>query len=126
MASSYRFAAERVTGDGAPLTSVVDSAMAAPPASEREDLSDPRLSELVERLQQSTGMPPSVAQRVVAEVFDLLDEPTETFVRRRHRELQHGGLRNDEISARIAAELHRRPVRAPELSARQIRRIIYG
>jgi len=36
------------------------------------------------------------------------------------------GRRNEEIYAQIAAELRERLVAAPELSERQVRRVIYG
>ncbi len=90
------------------------------------DLGDPQLSELIDRLHRSTGMPPGVAARVVEEVVEHLSEPVEVLVRRRHRELQAHGERNEQIYARIADELTRRPVRAPALTARQIRRLVYG
>ena len=54
------------------------------------------------------------------------DEPVERFVARRHRELREAGLVNAEIYARIATELAGRPVAAPSLTERQIRRLIYG
>jgi hypothetical protein len=47
-------------------------------------------------------------------------------VRRRHRELQREGLANEEIFARIGEEVTARRFRAPQLSARQLRRIVYG
>jgi hypothetical protein len=47
-------------------------------------------------------------------------------VRRRHRELQASGLANAAIFDCIAAELAARPVAAPTLSARQLRRVVYG
>jgi len=50
----------------------------------------------------------------------------EEFVRRRHRELKTGGLTNEQAFARIAAELPARRVAPPQLSLRQLRRVIYG
>ena len=47
-------------------------------------------------------------------------------VRRRHRELAARGLTNDQIFAAIAAELPVRLFPAPGLSARQLRRLVYG
>lgn len=66
------------------------------------------------------------AARIVDDVLASLDELPEAFIRRRHRALQGEGLPNDEIFARIAAELPRRRFRAPDYTARQIRRVIYG
>ena len=73
-----------------------------------------------------TGLDRGDAERTVAEVLDYFSETTESFVRRRHRELQHDGLRNAESLSRIAAELPQRRVAPPQLSLRQIRRVIYG
>ena len=53
-------------------------------------------------------------------------EPVEDYVRRRHAQLKTYGARNDEIFARLAAELDGRVVAAPGLSERQLRRLVYG
>ena len=66
------------------------------------------------------------AARVVAEVLGYFDESVEEFVRRRHRELKTGGLTNEQVFARIAAELPGRRVAPPQLSLRQLRRLVYG
>ncbi|WP_245899043.1 hypothetical protein [Nonomuraea indica] len=63
---------------------------------------------------------------MVADVLAYFSEPVEQFVRRRHAELKSRGLTNDEIFPRVAAELRTRRVAAPELSLRQLRRIVYG
>lgn len=82
--------------------------------------------DLVGHLVRTTQMPPGVARRVIDDVVAYLGEPVEAVVRRRHRELQAAGCANAEIFDRIAAELAVRPVGAPDLSARQLRRIVYG
>ncbi len=66
------------------------------------------------------------AERVVAEVLSYFGATVEEFVRRRHRELKTVGLTNDEVFARIAAELPARRVAPPQLSLRQLRRVVYG
>lgn len=75
---------------------------------------------------RTTSLPPTAAMRVVEDVAAFFQEPTETFIRRRHRELQGVGMVNQEIFTVIAHELAIRPVAAPELTERQIRRVIYG
>ncbi|MGV9316971.1 hypothetical protein ACWDR0_33060 [Streptomyces sp. NPDC003691] len=75
---------------------------------------------------RSTALPRGEAARVVLDVLAYFDEKTEDYVRRRHRELQSGGLANAEIFERIAGELPHRAVAPPELSLRQLRRMIYG
>jgi polyhydroxyalkanoate synthesis regulator phasin len=82
--------------------------------------------DLVDHLVRTTHLPSGVARRVVDDVVAYFSEPAEAVVRRRHRELQAAGLANDAIFDRIAAELAARPVAAPSLTARQIRRVIYG
>jgi hypothetical protein len=82
--------------------------------------------ELVGHLVRTTALPAGTAKRVVEEVVAYCSESTDTLVRRRHRELQAAGFANPDIFEHIAAELALRPVAAPRLSERQIRRIIYG
>jgi hypothetical protein len=66
------------------------------------------------------------AARVIDDVVSYYAEPTEEYVRRRHDELQTYGLRNAAIFEQISTELEGRVVAAPELSLRQLRRIVYG
>ena len=64
--------------------------------------------------------------KVVGELLDHWSETMEDFVRRRHGALQKQGVPNRSAYGQIAHELSCRRVRAPRLSERQIRRIIYG
>jgi hypothetical protein len=82
--------------------------------------------DLVSRVAHSTGLSPGEAARVISDVVAYFSEPTEVFVRRRHERLQAAGMHNPEIFAQIRAELSRRVVAPPELSERQLRRIVYG
>jgi hypothetical protein len=88
--------------------------------------SDDPHRDLVEHLARSTPLAPAQVARVVAEVVDYFGETAEAYVRRRHRELKSEGLTNDAIFARVGDELRERRVRVPELSARQLRRMVYG
>jgi len=82
--------------------------------------------ELVDHLTRSSPLNRGEALRVIQDVLAYFDETTEMFVRRRHRELQGQGLVNAEIFERISADLKYRAVAPPELSLRQLRRIVYG
>ncbi len=82
--------------------------------------------DLVRYLTHTTALPGGMARRIVEEVVAYCDESAEAFVRRRHRELKAEGSANAEIFRCIAAELETRPVAAPRLTERQIRRIVYG
>lgn len=82
--------------------------------------------ELVAHLTRTSPLSAGEAARVVADVLEYFAEPAEVFVRRRHAELKARGLTNDQIFRRVAAELPLRRFAAPELSLRQLRRIVYG
>ncbi|HEY7073568.1 MAG TPA: hypothetical protein VH479_25815 [Acidimicrobiales bacterium] len=84
------------------------------------------MDDLVDHLVRTTHLPAGVARRVVDDVVAYFSETTEAVVRRRHRQLQASGLANPAIFDRIADELASRPVAAPPLTHRQIRRIVYG
>lgn len=83
-------------------------------------------SDLTDRIAASTGLSQSEAARVIDDVLAFYGETVEDFVRRRHAEMQTYGGRNAQIFAAIAAELRERRVAAPELTERQLRRLIYG
>jgi len=82
--------------------------------------------DLIDHLVRTTPLQRGEAARIVLDVLAYFDERTEEFVRRRHRELQSRGLTNTEIFARISSELPRRAVAPPDLSLRQLRRLVYG
>jgi hypothetical protein len=82
--------------------------------------------ELVEYLIRTCPLSPAEAARVVADVLGYFSEPPEGYVRRRHRELKARGLTNDLAFEQIAAEIPQRRYAPPELSLRQLRRIVYG
>ncbi|MCD0480992.1 hypothetical protein LO771_00810 [Streptacidiphilus sp. ASG 303] len=82
--------------------------------------------DLLVHLVRTSPLTPGEAARMVADVLAYFSETTEEYVRRRHGELQARGLTNERIFDRITAELPARRVAAPALSARQLRRIVYG
>ncbi|MEN8181205.1 MAG: hypothetical protein ABFS46_01575 [Myxococcota bacterium] len=84
------------------------------------------LDALLQHLERSTRLSPGEATRVVAEVVAFFSESTEEFVARRHAELRRERLTNPAIFLRIAEELAARRVAAPQLTQRQLRRIVYG
>ncbi len=84
---------------------------------------DPRL---VARIADSSGLSTGEAARVIEDVLAFHAEPVEAYVRRRHGELKTYGARNEQIFRQLAAELPGRLVAAPELTERQLRRLVYG
>lgn len=82
--------------------------------------------DLVEHVATTTGLSEAEASRVVEDVVAYLAEPLEDYVRRRHTEMKTYGAKNPAIFERIAAELAGRVVAAPQLTERQLRRIVYG
>ena len=81
---------------------------------------------LLDHLVQTSGLRRSEARRIIEEVVGFYRETPETFVVRRHRELQAEGMRNRAIYASLAQEMEGWRFRARRLSERQIRRIVYG
>jgi hypothetical protein len=81
---------------------------------------------LVDHLVRTTPLRRGEALRVVLDILAYFDETAEDYVRRRHRELKAGGMVNAEIFVAITEELRHRAVAPPELSLRQLRRIVYG
>jgi len=84
------------------------------------------VAEVQRRLQSVLGLSRTQASRAVDEVLDSLELEVDQYIARRHGELQAAGENNSEIFERIAEELRVLRFKAPELSARQIRRRIYG
>jgi hypothetical protein len=83
-------------------------------------------AELVRHVAATTGLDEATATRVVADTCAYFGETVEEFVKRRHTQLQDRHLRNDDIWPRLMTELTVRRFRAPALSERQLRRMIYG
>jgi hypothetical protein len=81
---------------------------------------------LVAHVVATTSLTPGEAARVIDDVIAFHAQPVEDYVRARHASLKTYGAKNPEIFARIAEELAQRVVAAPELSERQLRRIVYG
>lgn len=81
---------------------------------------------LLAHLERTLPLSRAEAEHAVGEVVAWFNEGPEAYVRRRHRELQRRGVRNDAAFLRIADELAARPVPGPRLSVRQVRRTIYG
>ncbi len=81
---------------------------------------------LVAHVVATTSLTPGEAARVIDDVIAFHAQPVEVYVRDRHARLKTYGGKNPEIFARIAEELRERVVAAPELSERQLRRIVYG
>lgn len=84
---------------------------------------DPRL---VRHVVATTGLEPAEATRVIEDVLAFHHQPVEAYVRRRHSELKLRGAKNADIFNVLRAELADRLVAAPDLSERQLRRMIYG
>ena len=81
---------------------------------------------LVAHVAATTSLTDSEAARVVDDVIAFHAQVVEDYVRLRHASLKTYGSKNPEIFVRIAEELGTRVFAAPELSERQLRRIVYG
>ncbi len=68
----------------------------------------------------------SLLSHLVEDLGEYFSTDVKKFIGLRHQKLQKEGLKNDKIYSQIHEELKERRFAAPELSIRQIRRIIYG
>lgn len=80
---------------------------------------------LLQHVQESAGLSAAEAARLIGDVLAFHHETVEEWVRRRHGELQDAGARNAEIFPLLRTELDGLVVAAPDLSERQLRRIVY-
>jgi hypothetical protein len=81
----------------------------------------------VDHLARALGVPRDQAERLLEEARTAFHQTLPDFVRSRHAEYrQRQGLRNQEIYRRIQEDIRNWRFRAPEVSERQIRRMIHG
>jgi hypothetical protein len=92
----------------------------------RVSLDETYARDLVRHVAMTTGLDDATASRVVADVVAYFGQTVEEFVRQRHAELRDKNMRNDEIWPSLVAELEHHRFTAPELTERQLRRIVYG
>jgi hypothetical protein len=82
--------------------------------------------ELLEHLSAVTGLDAGTLEKIAEEIHVWFDEDLHAWLQRRHRELQHQGVKNREIYPRLREEAQTVLVRPGALSLRQIRRALYG
>ena len=87
---------------------------------------NPLVDPLIAHLSSRTDLPPAQIQRLVEDVIAYFNETVEGFASRRHAELQAEGLRNKTIFEQLREEIEQHRFATTGLSARQIRRLIYG
>lgn len=78
------------------------------------------------RLVTLLGLSEQDARRAVAEVLDSFSTSVDEYIQARHSELQAHGAVGREIYESIAQELPLLRFPGPELTARQVRRRVYG
>jgi hypothetical protein len=82
--------------------------------------------DLFQYLSRTRGISLTEAAQLVDEILSYFHENYDTFIQRRHRELQATGVSNPNIYQQIQRELKSRRFSNSSFSERQIRRIIYG
>lgn len=87
---------------------------------------DRDVTDLIKHLSELTALSESQSGQVVDEVLAYFNEDIESFIRRRHHELQQQGFANAKIFTAIEKEVSGRLFPAEKISERKIRRVIYG
>ena len=65
-------------------------------------------------------------ERILEEINGFYDITVHDYIQSRHQELISHGKKNNVIYQQLLEEINERRFRAPKLSQRQVRRIIYG
>lgn len=85
------------------------------------------MEEQLDHLAVTLGLPQDRLARLLEEVRTLYGMTLPDFVKSRHAEYrQRMGLRNEDIYRRILEDIREWRFKAPEVSIRQIRRMIHG
>ena len=84
------------------------------------------LQDFILHISTTYGLTPADTDRLIEEFLSHFDETAESFVRRRHHEMQGMGRTNPAIFRAIQKEIPLSRFTAPDLSERQIRRMVYG
>ncbi len=65
-------------------------------------------------------------EKLLEEINNYYDIGVKEYIQTRHLELKKLGMKNEEIYRTLLDEIGQRRFASPELSLRQVRRIIYG
>ncbi len=68
----------------------------------------------------------SLLNHIVDDIGEYYSFEVKEFISVRHRQLHHLGMKNEQIYLKIQKELKERRFIGPDMSLRQIRRVIYG
>ena len=82
--------------------------------------------DLVRHVARSTGLDEATASRVVADVMAYFGQTVGDYVIARHENLKSRNRKNDDIWPVIMGELRDRRFHAPQVTERQLRRMVYG
>ncbi|MEW6184527.1 MAG: hypothetical protein AB1585_02165 [Thermodesulfobacteriota bacterium] len=81
---------------------------------------------LHQHLRESFQIKTDDIPRLLEDIFGFFSSTLEDFVQSRHLDLKATGIKNEEIYRTLQKEIEERRFKAPSLSIRQIRRMIYG
>lgn len=77
-------------------------------------------------LSDQYGLDGETLDRLLQDIWTFSALTGEAYALKRHEELRDEGWQNEKIYSELLGELESGRFQSPELSARQIRRIIYG
>ena len=86
----------------------------------------PNISNLSQHLLDTFDLDKEELHRLFDDILSYFDSTIEEYIQIRHLDLKALGLKNEEIYRKLQQEIERMRFKAPKLSLRQIRRIIYG
>lgn len=90
-------------------------------------MSDIKLDQkIIQHLLSSYSLDESELLRLLDDLSGAFDCTVESYIQKRHLNLQREGKKNAEIYELLQKDIKAMRFQGPELSIRQIRRIIYG
>ncbi len=68
----------------------------------------------------------SLLDHIVDDLSEYFSSDVNDFINKRHQQLHNIGMKNEQIYLKIQKELKEKRFIGPDMSLRQIRRVIYG
>lgn len=81
---------------------------------------------LINHLRRHSTLSETEALKIIEEIIAFYNETPQSFIRRRHYELQKSGMANAAIYTQIGHEIQGHRFISEPMTTRQIRRAIYG
>ncbi len=84
------------------------------------------MEDLKKYLQVTTNLSDKEINKIIEEINEFYNLSYQEYIKKNHLKLRAEGYKNEEIYEILSEKVKQMRFKAPDLSIRQIRRIIYG